>query len=185
MSHRCVAVLFSVIGVIALSAIPVAAQTAPRTPWGQPDLQGVWDFRSITPLQRPEELADKEFLTAEEAANLEQETIDRNEDLLNRPARRTQVTESVDRGEEGAPGFYNNLWLDRGTTVVGTRRTSLVIDPSDGRIPALTPAAQERVATRAALNRRITEGPEDRSLSERCILRGNAGAAHATGWLQQ
>ncbi len=101
--------------------------------------------------------------------------VDRNEELLNRSARRTQVTESVDRGEDGAPGFYNNLWLDRGTTVVATRRTSLVIDPPDGRIPALTPAAQERVATRAALNRRITEGPEDRSLSERCILRGNAG----------
>ena len=80
-------------------------------------------------LQRPEELADQEFLTEEEAANLEQATIDRNIELANREARRTEVTESVDRGEDGAPDFYNNLWLDRGTTVVGTRRTSLVIDP--------------------------------------------------------
>ena len=55
-----------------------------------------------------------------------------------RGARRTEVTESVDRGEDGAPGFYNNFWLDRGTTTVATRRTSLVVDPADGRIPALT-----------------------------------------------
>ena len=186
MSHRCLGASFTLIAIVALVPVFAAAQstntsTPPRTAWGQPDLQGIWDFRSITPLQRPEELADQEFLTEEEAANLEQETIDRNEDLLNRPARRTKVTESVDRGENGAPGFYNNLWLDRGTTVVGTRRTSLVIDPPDGRVPALTPAAQERVATRAALNRRITEGPEDRSLSERCILRGNAGPPMTPG----
>jgi len=58
---------------------------------GQPNLQGICDFRSITPLQRPEEMGDKEFLTAEEAANLEQETVDRNERLLNRPARRTKA----------------------------------------------------------------------------------------------
>ena len=184
MNHRCLAALLTVIAVVSLALLPVTGQaqtgaadqpTPPRTPWGAPDLQGVWDFRSITPLQRPEALADQEFLTEEEAANLEQETLDRNERLLNRPARRTEVTESVDRGEDGAPGFYNNLWLDRGTTVVGTRRTSLVIDPPDGRIPARTAAAQERVAARAALSQRITEGPEDRSLSERCILRGNAG----------
>ena len=79
-------------------------------------------------MERPEELADQEFLTEEEAANLEQETVDRNEALLNRPAQRTTVTESVDRGEDGAPGFYNNFWLDRGTATVGTRRTSLVVD---------------------------------------------------------
>ena len=186
MSYRCLAAVFTVIAGVALAPVFAAAQstntsTPPRTAWGQPDLQAVWDFRSITPLQRPEELADQEFLTEEEAANLEQATIDRNERLLNRPARRTEVTESVDRGEDGAPGFYNNLWLDRGTTVVGTRRTSLVIDPPDGRIPALTPAAQERSAARAALSQRITEGPEDRSLSERCILRGNAGPPMTPG----
>ena len=101
MSHRCVATAFSVMAVVALSANPVPAQTTSRTPWGQPDLQGIWDFRSITPLQRPEELADKEFLTEEEAARREQEVVDRNEELLNRQARRTQATESVDRGRTG------------------------------------------------------------------------------------
>ena len=170
MSHRCLAAVFTV--VVALAASPAAAQTAPRTVWGQPDLQGIWDFRSITPLQRPEELADQEFLTEEEAANLEQATIDRNIELANREARRTEVTESVDRGEDGAPGFYNNLWLDRGTTVVGTRRTSLVIDPPDGRIPALTPAAQERAAARGR-----TE-PTHHGRSGRPLL---VGALHPEG----
>ena len=61
-----------VVAVLSLAAVPAFAQTPPRTTWGQPDLQGVWDFRSITPMQRPEDLADKEFLTEEEAAELEQ-----------------------------------------------------------------------------------------------------------------
>ena len=138
MSQRYVVTVASVVAVVALMPVWAAAQsvnaTPSRTPWGAPDLQGVWDFRSITPMERPEDLADKEFLTEEEAANLEQETIDRNADLLNRAAERTEATESVDSGENGAPGFYNNFWLDRGTTTVGTRRTSLIVDPSDGTI---------------------------------------------------
>ena len=146
MSHRCFAVLFSVIVVTALSAVPAAAQTAPRTPWGQPDLQGVWDFRTITPLQRPTAQAEQEFLTAEEAANLERAAVDRDVDLSNRAARRTEVTRSVDAGEEGAPGFYNNFWLDGGTTSTG--RTSLIIDPPNGRIPPLTAEAQRVRAAR-------------------------------------
>ena len=83
MSYRCLAAVFTVIAVVALTPMFTAAQSAepPRTPWGAPDLQGVWDFRSITPMERPEALADKEFLTEEEAANLEQEAVDRNERL--------------------------------------------------------------------------------------------------------
>jgi len=88
MNHRGLAVVCTVIGGVALMPMLAAAQSAqsPRTPWGAPDLQGVWDFRSITPMERPAALADKEFLTEEEAANLEQEAIDRNERLLNQPA---------------------------------------------------------------------------------------------------
>ena len=70
MSHRCLASVLTAIAVVALAAIPVAAQTAPRTAWGQPDLQGIWDFRTITPIERPEELGNQEFLTEEEAASL-------------------------------------------------------------------------------------------------------------------
>jgi len=81
-------VVFAGIVGVALTPMFAAAQSAepPRTSWGAPDLQGVWDFRSITPMERPAALADKEFLTEEEAANLEQEIIDRNERLLNQPA---------------------------------------------------------------------------------------------------
>ena len=177
MSHRCVAVLCSVVMlpvVIALSAAPAAAQNAPRTAWGHPDLGGVWDFRTITPLQRPRSLADQEFLTQEETANLEQEVVARNIELANRDARRTEVTRSVDQGEEGAPGFYNNFWLDGGTTSTG--RTSLIIDPSDGRIPPLTPEAQGRVdARRVYLDENPADSWMDRNTSDRCLVGFNAG----------
>ena len=152
MSHRSLPVVSAAIAVAVLVPAVAAAQSAetamPRTAWGVPDLTGVWDFRSITPLERPDELADKAFLTEEEAVNLEQETVQRNINLLNRPARTTTATTSVDRGEDGAPGFYNNFWLDRGTTTVGTRRTSLIVDPPTGKMPAMTAAA---AATAAAL----------------------------------
>ena len=175
----------------AVAAGQAANETVPRTAWGAPDLQGVWDFRSITPMERPDELADQAFLTEEEAANLEQETLARNDDLLNRPAVRTTVTESVDRGEEGAPGFYNNFWLDRGTTIVDTRRTSLVVDPADGQIPALVPEAAERQARLSAAREGIgnhapTPGGwvEDlgaNGLQLRCITGFNAGPPMTPG----
>ncbi len=174
MNHRYVAASLSVIVVITLSVIPAAAQSVPRTPWGQPDIQGIWDFRTITHLERPTALADKEFLTTEEAANLEQETVDRNERLLQRDARRTEATASVDLGEDGAPGFYNNFWLDGGTTSTG--RTSLVIDPPNGRIPPLTAEAQQAVeARRAYLRDHPADSWLDRNTSDRCIVGFNAG----------
>ena len=196
MSHRCLAAVLTVIAVAALSPMLAAAQATitpapPRTPWGSPDLQGVWDFRSITPMERPDELADKEFLTEEEAADLEQETINRNERLLNRQAQRTEVTESVDSGENGAPGFYNNFWLDRGTTTVGTRRTSLIVDPPDGQLPGLTPAAEATQAAAREVRRGIpTHQPtpggwvEDlgaNGLQLRCITGFNSGPPMTPG----
>ena len=151
----------------------------PRTADGRPDLQGVWSYATVTPLERPSELAGKDFLTEEEAAAFEAERIlDRNADLN----REKLIGAVTDRGVVNGTTetrdlalAYNDFWWDRGTTVVGTRRTSLVIDPPDGRIPALTASARARAAARAARSERPTEGPEDRSLSERCILRGNAG----------
>ena len=170
MSHRCLASLLTVTAVVLLVPLPVSAQM-PRTAWGAPELQGVWDFRSITPLQRPETLADQEFLTEEEAANLEQETIAREERLLNRPARRTKAGGNVDRGEDGATGAYNDFWLDRGTTTIGTRRTSLIVDPPDGRIPPLTPEAKTRGETRSAYRREHpADSWEDRGLNDRCMF---------------
>ena len=107
-------------------------------------------------LERPASLADKEFLTEEEAANLEQEAVDRNERLLHEPAERAQPTRSLEARPDGKPGFYNNFWLDEGTTTVGTRRTSLIVDPPEGKIPPLTPAAQEKQAAIGEARRGVT-----------------------------
>ena len=157
MSHRTLGVVCMVITLGSLMPLSATAQAtdAPRTPWGDPDLQGVWDYRTITPLQRPEAQADKAFLTEEEAANLEQDVLDRNARLLTRAPESTSSGGNVDRREDGTPGFYNNFWLDRGTTIIGTRRTSLIVDPANGRLPSLTPEAQHRADLPEA--RRIAE----------------------------
>ncbi|MCY3845666.1 MAG: hypothetical protein OXH69_19245 [Acidobacteria bacterium] len=192
MRQRNLAVLCAAAAVVALAPALAAGQAeVPRTSWGAPDIGGVWDFRSITPMERPDDLADQEFLTEEEAARLEQETVARNQELLDRPAQRTAVTESVDSGENGAPGFYNNFWLDRGTTTVGTRRTSLIVDPPDGKMPPFTPeAAARQEALRAAREGVVTHAPtpggwvEDlgaNGLQLRCITGFNAGPPMTPG----
>src|SRR5687768_1314763 len=133
-------------------AAPAGAQTskAPKTPWGKPDLTGLWDFRTITPLERPANIADKEFLTEAEAAQLERETIERNEEIDARPAPRPADGGTVDGRVVGTPGYYNAFCLAGGTRAVGSRRTSLVIDPPIGKVPPLTPAARKRVEERRA-----------------------------------
>jgi hypothetical protein len=190
MSHR---VLVSVSGAavliafVLLGAAPGAAQTkAPRTAWGKPDLQGIWDFRTITPLERPENLANREFLTEDEAANLEREVVDRNLRLEKRPAERTVAGGNVDNRADGSPGFYNNFWLDGGTKPVGTRRTSLIIDPANGRIPALTASGQRRAdARREYLKEHAADSWLDRSASDRCLLGFNAGPPITPGGYNQ
>ncbi len=177
MSHRSLTAVLTAIAVVALMPLFATAQStntsAPRTPWGDPDLRGVWNNGTITPMQRPEELADKEFLTAEEAASVEQARIARNEEQLHRPSERT-VAGNVDTRADGTPGFYNNLWLDYGTTTTG--RTSIVIDPPNGRLPALTPEAQTRRTSPEAQRLRAVGGGlspaaswEDLPLAFRCI----------------
>jgi hypothetical protein len=140
--------------------------TAPRTPDGQPDLQGIWSNATITPLERPDDLAGKPVLTDKEAAEYEKEVV-----------KRTNVDrrEGIVGTEADVARAYNNFWYDRGTKTVGTRRTSLIIDPPDGKIPQLTQEAQKRVDDRDSRRARLAEGPEDRSLSERCILWQTAG----------
>src|SRR5262245_46773221 len=96
---------------------------APRTPDGKPDLQGIWSYATITPVERPAEFAGKEFLTEQEAAAYEKRILQEN----NRDRRDGTAAEDVGRA-------YNDFWWDRGTKVVSTRRTSLVVDPPDGRI---------------------------------------------------
>ena len=151
-----------------LADAQTGADSAPRTPWGAPNLEGVWDFRTITPMERPEELGDQAFLTAEEAANLEQEATDRNERLSNEGPRRTEAGGNV--------GAYNNFWMDRGTRTVGTRRTSLIVDPPNGRIPPRTPAGERRATAKRARQRTSpADSWADRSIYERCVLGFNSG----------
>jgi hypothetical protein len=140
--------------------------TPPRTPDGQPDLQGIWSNATITPLERPDEVAGKSALTEKEAAEYEKEVVQRTN---------VDRREGIVGTEADVARAYNNFWYDRGTKTVGTRRTSLIVDPPDGKIPPLTTEAQRRVADHDLRRARPAEGPEDRSLSERCILWQTAG----------
>ncbi|MEE2792148.1 MAG: hypothetical protein VX453_10990 [Acidobacteriota bacterium] len=175
-------VLAAVAAVTVVSGLSAEAQgNGPRTSWGKPDLQGVWDFRTITRMERPEEYGDREVLTPEEAAALDQAAVDRETALWNLAAQRTEVGENVDRrsavgSSRGAPGSYNQFWIDSGTRTIDTRRTSLITYPPNGRYPNLTTAGQRRAEERRAY---AAEHPadswEDFSSGVRCILGFNAG----------
>jgi hypothetical protein len=158
-------------GLVAQSPATKAGAARPsaalRTPDGRPDLQGNWSYATITPLERDRALGDKAVLTDEEARAIEAQAAARaNQD----DGRQRGTAADVSRA-------YNDAWYDRGTRVVGTRQTSIIIDPPDGRIPAMTPDGQARAAARAAARRTrgAADGPEDRSLAERCLIGFNAG----------
>ena len=192
MSGRFLTVVFTGAVLVSLGPLPAVAQTAadtrsvPRTQWGHPDIQGVWDFRTVTPLERPAELADQEFLTEAEVAAFEREGVQARNADINREkvvTNRRAINGTIETADLRLA--YNDFWWDRGTKVVGTRRTSLVVDPPNGRVPALTSEGQERRATRAAINERLAEGPEDRPLAERCIVGFNSGPPMLPGGYNQ
>jgi hypothetical protein len=168
--------LGTLVGLVFLAGVSLGGQTTaktPRTVDGQPDLQGVWNFSTITPLERPAEFAGREFLSDEEAKQLEQRTaVQSNRDNRSQNA-------DADLGSA-----YNEFWWDRGVhaaRVNGKARTSLIVDPPDGRIPPLTAAGQARATARADARREHpADGPEDRSLGERCLL-FNAGPPMLSG----
>ena len=141
----------------AVSARGADQYAAPRTAWGDPDLQGQWNSQTSTPLERPLSgaQAGKETLTDEEAESLEVEHLANGD----RPP------------SAGDPGTYNSFWFDRGK---GLKRTSLILDPPDGRVPAYTPATEQRIAAERA--ERAKRGPADSYADlppwTRCITRG-------------
>ena len=135
----------------------------PRTPWGDPDLQAVWNVASGTPLERPEKYAGREFLTDEELLQAEQEADERSD-----ADRRLGAGTLADLRRE-----HNEFWFEKRPTIL-TRRTSLITDPPDGKLPPLTPEAATKKAPPAD-EARGTDGPEDRGLGERCIYSNSGG----------
>jgi hypothetical protein len=161
-------------------ALPVTAvaQSTARTPWGDPDLQGTWDFTTITALERPAQFAGREFLTEGEAAALEKQI---NEQRYKTEESSPGSLGGVPRAETD-PGIYNLAWWwgPNGRKLVPSRRSSLVVDPPDGRIPPLTSQAQAISRGRDAA-RELRRAPDDLPLAERCIMGFNSGPPMVPG----
>ncbi|MSO83430.1 MAG: hypothetical protein EXQ53_09070, partial [Acidobacteria bacterium] len=162
----------------AAQATAATSWTPPKTPWGDPDLQGIYNYGTSTPLQRPRQLGDKQVLSTEEAADL-QEEIATN---LNRDRRDGGPEADVSRS-------YNDLWMDSARMrLTADKRTSLIVDPPDGRLPPrvqrpLTPADQKAQAEQAMSTRRFNAGFQesyrDMDVGNRCIIRRrNEGGGH-------
>ena len=152
--------------VVALLPAGAAGQDASfRTPDGHPDLQGVWNFSTATPMERPADLADQDTLTAEEAAAWEQRLAEQ---------RAANESEREDAPLGARLGYSVRVWFEHGHTLTD-QRTSLVIDPPNGRIPAVRPEVAARAELRGLLRGRHAHGPEDRGASERCLLGFNSG----------
>ncbi|WP_428102066.1 hypothetical protein [Candidatus Rariloculus sp.] len=156
--------LVSVAVPLALLAAAAGHAQTDRTPWGDPDLQGLWSNATLTPLQRPDALGDKAFFTPEEAQAYVAERIEA-----------TNADNTI--RQEGAVGSYNDAWFDRGNSIVPTLRTSLVIDPANGKVPPFMPEAQlQHEANLAYAQEHPSDSPADRFLTERCIVFGGGAA---------
>ena len=163
---RFLAVAIVALMVPLVAAAPAAAQSgrddagspeAYRTPWGHPDLQGIWSSSGATPMERPAEFQDRATLSDEEVAQIRRATEERNRQLLLANAQRTNAGGNV--------GAYNNFWMERGDR---TNRTSMLIDPPSGRFPPLTPEGQKARISQP----RGDDTWEDRHIWERCVTRG-------------
>jgi len=164
----------------AKTATTASTWTVSRTADGQPDLQGVWANNNVTPLERPKALEGRPYLTEQELAALKQKAGQLFDNGNSDAAFGDSVFESVlanvngtrkgFTSTDGGTGDYSSVWL---VSRDWDNRTSLITDPPDGRLPAVTPAAEKIRAAAAASRNRLPAGPEDRSLSERCITFGS------------
>jgi len=141
---------------------------APRMPDGTPDLQGVWTNATATPMERSPELGERRAFTEQEAAAISKAAIA----AVEADAAPSDPNKKIEAISSLPPvGNYNLFWTDRGMTVAninGEWRTSMIIEPSNGRVPALTAEGQQRMTARGARN--PNDGPEGRALGERCLL---------------
>ena len=166
------AVMLAALAVAPLAGQGGSAEATPRTPWGDPDIQGVWEYWTFTPLEKPAELAGRDELSAEEAALIAQRLSDE------------AVGRDDTRPAEGETGGYNqSFWTERSRAEALTQ-PSLLVDPPDGRIPPRTDSEQRRAAAHRAGGERPvrlratgvgSDGPEDRGLAERCIVGFSTG----------
>ena len=155
----------------------------PRTAWGEPDLSGLWETRAQTPMQRSPELAEREFLTEEEAILRLGRGIDSSgdddfvtEELETADVERFSRADAPDDGRPGrriAGAEYNAFWNSQVNDRLVSLRTSQIVDPPDGRVPVYTREALERYEARhkARMGRSESDGPEDREISARCLIR--------------
>jgi hypothetical protein len=182
MTGRCLTAV-AVLAVLLFGPSVVVGQTAAAaddwtpamTPWGDPDLRGIWNSKTTTPLERPDEFEGREFLDEEEVAALEGRALDR----LLEGSGAILLPERSERGTAiDVAGAYNSVFSSRGTTVVRTKRTSLIVDPTDGKIP-YSPEGLDHVETEVAYRRALSaadlrtvvdmaNGPEDRP-NDRCL----------------
>ncbi|MEP7308008.1 MAG: hypothetical protein ABJA98_21095 [Acidobacteriota bacterium] len=175
---------FILLATLTLAPLSAAAQSkasAPsRTPDGKPNLEGTYSFATITPLQRPEAFAGKATLSHEEAEAFEAaENTRLNRDLFD-PIKGQPSAGYAPRAEGGVLS-YNEVWYERGKRLTGDKRTSLIVEPADGRIP-LTEAARRRIAERAQVsNSGFGNSYEDRPLADRCLIGFNSGPPMTPG----
>jgi hypothetical protein len=162
-------------------AAPAAPYHAPRTPDGQPDLQGNWTNATITPFERDKKYGDRLALTDTEVKQLEGSNaalVAKGNEPTDPKAKVTDLPTDCGRGFTGVNCGYNSAWVDPGTRIIdleGVRRDSILVSPTDGRLPAMLPEAQKKLRARfAGAGARggagAADNPESRSLGERCIL---------------
>lgn len=154
--------------ITAIATLTAAAGWAdvPLTADGKPSLQGTWDFKTSTPLNRPERWEDKEFLTQEEAADFENGILERRAAGVESEG---QVRDGLD-GQRDVDVGYNSGFLELGTKFDGSLRTSLIVDPPNGRMPAMLDSARARNRPYVEMQALSPTGPETRSLTDRCII---------------
>lgn len=154
-----------VTGILIASATCISAEI-PTTAYGKPSLEGQWDFKTATPLNRRDEHKDKEFFTPEEISQMENGIL---ESRASSAANEGEVREGLD-GQRDVDVGYNSGFLELGSTFDRSMRTSLIVDPPSGRMPAMLDSARERNRPYVEMQGLSPSGPEQRSLTDRCII---------------